>query len=633
MKTPTVASKRTTRSSAKDAALAEEELAQNKAQKGPTTRKRKNVQKEPTVARKRMTRSIAKTDDVPPTADSNSEVTEAPTKKMKSATTTTKAPPSTGLLAQVTTKGGHGKPHKSSGKKSSGLSSKRKTSTTKAVLSGQTPAANATNESTIRRLDEVYAKRTFGSSSHSVWEDYDVMLNQVAITTKSSINKFYRIQLIQTSNASWDVFTRWGRVGDVGEHKLWCPTSDLDAAIKMFVKKFKEKTKNHWNDRVDFEHKSGFYDIVELDVTSPAPTLTSHGEIGDDTVPSQLPLPTQKLIQMIFDKDMFKSEIVRLKLDPTRMPLGALSLNQIQKGVDILDDIQAALDGGNPSVANLRTLSAKFYQIIPHAYARHVIPPVLETPQQLEEKYEMLSTLHDIVVAQDVEKTLGHAKPVKQNSLDLKYAELNSQLDLVTPDNPLYKVIQAYIKNTSEQYQSMNVLDIWQVRRSSEDNTFGKFAATSNHRLLWHGTNVAVVAAILKSGLRIMPSSGGRVGKGIYLANMLAKSRQYVRTAHFERQNVGCLFLVEAALGKMNEIHRDNSSLTQPPSGFDSVLAKGTLHPNPEQDQLITLDNQEVRVNVGTPVSCGVSSSFAHDEYLVYQESQQRLRFIITFKL
>ncbi|CAN0496018.1 unnamed protein product, partial [Laminaria digitata] len=30
---------------------------------------------------------------------------------------------------------------------------------------------------------------------------------------------------------------------------------------------------------------------------------------------------------------------------------------------------------------------------------------------------------------------------------------------------------------------------------------------------------VAVVAAIIKSGLRIMPHSGGRVGKGIYLAS------------------------------------------------------------------------------------------------------------------
>jgi hypothetical protein len=46
-------------------------------------------------------------------------------------------------------------------------------------------------------------------------------------------------------------------------------------------------------------------------------------------------------------------------------------------------------------------------------------------------------------------------------------------------------------------------------------------------KLLWHGTNVAVVAAILKSGLRIMPHSGGRVGKGIYFASENDKSAGY----------------------------------------------------------------------------------------------------------
>lgn len=44
---------------------------------------------------------------------------------------------------------------------------------------------------------------------------------------------------------------------------------------------------------------------------------------------------------------------------------------------------------------------------------------------------------------------------------------------------------------------------------------------------MWHGTNVAVVAAILKTGLRIMPHSGGRVGRGIYFASENDKSAGY----------------------------------------------------------------------------------------------------------
>ena len=56
---------------------------------------------------------------------------------------------------------------------------------------------------------------------------------------------------------------------------------------------------------------------------------------------------------------------------------------------------------------------------------------------------------------------------------------------------------------------------------------FAQHSKLENRKLLWHGTNVAVVAAIMKTGLRIMPHSGGRVGKGIYFASEHSKSAGY----------------------------------------------------------------------------------------------------------
>ena len=64
-----------------------------------------------------------------------------------------------------------------------------------------------------------------------------------------------------------------------------------------------------------------------------------------------------------------------------------------------------------------------------------------------------------------------------------------------------------------------------------------RFAANksiTNRKLLWHGTNVAVVAAILKTGLRIMPHSGGRVGRGIYFASENGKSSAYGTIIHLD---------------------------------------------------------------------------------------------------
>ena len=72
------------------------------------------------------------------------------------------------------------------------------------------------------------------------------------------------------------------------------------------------------------------------------------------------------------------------------------------------------------------------------------------------------------------------------------------------------------------------LMHLWRVDRHSEAAGFAKHSKLENRRLLWHGTNIAVVAAILKAGLRIMPHACGRVGRGLYLASEHSKSAAYV---------------------------------------------------------------------------------------------------------
>ena len=72
-----------------------------------------------------------------------------------------------------------------------------------------------------------------------------------------------------------------------------------------------------------------------------------------------------------------------------------------------------------------------------------------------------------------------------------------------------------------------NCLNWTMVNPLTQDTRFAEHDNIDNRRLLWHGTNIAVVAAILKDGLRIMPHSGGRVGRGIYFASEHSKSAGY----------------------------------------------------------------------------------------------------------
>jgi len=128
-----------------------------------------------------------------------------------------------------------------------------------------------------------------------------------------------------------------------------------------------------------------------------------------------------------------------------------------------------------------------------------------------------------------------------------------------------------------------------------------------------------------------MPHSGGRVGKGIYLASENAKSAGYVCPA---RTGEGMMFLCEAALGKEHHIQRDDSSLRQPPKGFDSIVAKGRVEPEPTADIQIKIGNKQVTVPQGKPVAQpeAKGSSFAQSEYLLYKESQVQMRYLIMIK-
>ena len=60
------------------------------------------------------------------------------------------------------------------------------------------------------------------------------------------------------------LWTRWGRVGEQGQHeRKWF--RDLDEAKKAFKKKFSDKTKNKWENRDKFVAAPGKYTLLEMD--------------------------------------------------------------------------------------------------------------------------------------------------------------------------------------------------------------------------------------------------------------------------------------------------------------------------------------------------------------------------------
>lgn len=508
--------------------------------------------------------------------------------------------------------------------------------------------ADGLKKSTSKKRASHKVDKCAPNSFTEVVEDFNCMLNQTNITGGRNNNKFYVIQVLRAPASNFYIcFTRWGRVGEDG--KTQQKGGSKDQAIKEFRSKFKAKTKNDWDNRDNFVKYNNKYELIEMaaedeeaemmaaDVQSALGALDEE-EVERKTAPSTLDGTTQSLINLLFDLNMFKSAMQSYDIDIKKMPLGAISKNQIRRGFEVLEEIQKLLKTGSHT-NKIAQLSADFYTKIPHAMGRQRLP-ILNDAEAVQKKMDMLNVLGDIEIAQGLLKDTAskdkkkRKSEIKPNPIDLKYNTLNSDLELVKPGSKDFKVIDTYLKNTGTRggWRSVKrIMNVWKVNRHNEDERFAVHEEIDNRKLLWHGTNVAVVVAILKSGLRIMPHSGGRVGRGIYFASENAKSAGYVGTTSSGGKTIGIMFLNEVCLGREHHIKSDDHTLRKAPNGYDCVIAQGQQEPEPSGDQSLTIDGREIVVPTGKPVkrSKWSASTFYQTEYLIYKESQNRIRFLL----
>jgi len=480
---------------------------------------------------------------------------------------------------------------------------------------------------------------------------YDVVLNQCNIAGNN--NKYYRLQMLQeTASSQVYVWFRWGRVGEMPKPSTstWLgPFEEEEGpAYKAFTKKYKDKTANVFG-ATDFKPKKGKYTPIEVDhnveVTNEALDAASAANQNMkkeevEYLPSKLDKTTKDLIQTLFSKEMRNEALSSFQIDLKRLPLGVPSQVQIQNGVDVLTRIEEKLNDPTSVEESFVDLSSQFYTTIPHSFGRSR-PPVIGDKESLQSRYDMCNILLDMYSTSETVRKLEAEenqattkKKVLPSPVDQHYASLQADLGLLDKMSKEFQVVNQYFEATKGSHNSgSKLLNVWSVNRHSEEERFETHKSLDNRFLLWHGTNIAVVAPILTSGLRIMPHSGGRVGSGIYLANLQEKSAQY--TSGYGAK-YACMFLCEAPLGKQHIVNQDGphaSGLKVAPPGFDSVHAVGRTQP--KKFTTLKLDGNTVKVPCQKPTATNKNSnsSFWHDELLVYKESQVRLRYVITVKL
>ena len=435
---------------------------------------------------------------------------------------------------------------------------------------------------------------------HTVYIDpsgvaLDASLNQTNATNNN--NKFYRIQvcrvpsrscsfnliplqlLVDETTQQYATWTRWGRVGEVGQSATAC-AGDLPSCMKHFEKKFRSKSGLAWQNRKD-DPKPGSYVFVErsyeadeVDGVASEPraaekSAKSKEKNGDNyTQPeSQLEAPVKELMKLIFNHQFFENTMAALNYDASKLPLGKLSKATILRGFQQLKDLAALMN--DPGLASTRwsrpvpdaieMLSNMYYSIIPHAFGRHR-PPVIQDRTVLEKEIDLLQSLSDMKEASDIMKLDANTAQAGDtlHPMDRQFHALGLQeMTCLDPASTEFRLLHQYLDGSRGATHGMTytVQHIFRIERGGEKQRFEQSdlsrISTPDRRLLWHGSRCTNFGGILSQGLRIAPPeapvSGYMFGKGIYLADASSKSAGYC--AAYNSRGNALLLLCEAELG------------------------------------------------------------------------------------
>ncbi|CAF1511392.1 unnamed protein product [Adineta ricciae] len=449
-------------------------------------------------------------------------------------------------------------------------------------------------------------------------------------------NSYYKLQLLESDNGrQWFVFRAWGRTGTIyGGNKVDEYSRKADA-IQAFHAVFLDKTGNEWTERENFQKLPNKHYPLEID----------YGQHGDNdkmqkllesanlNIQSKLANAVQDLVKMIFNVETMKQALLSFEIDLTKMPLGKLSKNQLDKAYKVLTELQTLITSGvTTSKTAIIDASNRFYTLIPHDFGL-AKPPLLDNAELIKTKTEMIDNLLEIEIAYSMLDESNNVVESTEHPIDVHYKKLKCDLVPVDKNSDEFKLIEKYMikthAKTHDQY-TLKLRELFKTTRHGEFDRFQNFQTLDNHQLLWHGSRTTNYAGILSQGLRIAPPeapvTGYMFGKGVYFADMVSKSANYCFTT--KQSPEGLMLLCEVALGKMYECNKaTNLSASTLPNGTHSTKGCGSTMPDPKEHHY-TNDGLLIPMGHGVP-SNARQTSLLYNEYIVYNTDQINMKYLL----
>lgn len=460
---------------------------------------------------------------------------------------------------------------------------------------------------------------------------HDAILNQTNVGDNN--NKFYVIQALESDDGGrFMVYNRWGRVGVKGQNNIQGPYTSRESAIREFEQKFFAKTNNDWSNRREFVSYHKCYTWLEMDYSENEKDETVKEQPVSDLQAkprdTKLEQRVAKFISLICNVSMMKQQMMEIGYNADKLPLGKLSKSTILKGYEVLKRIADVI--GQSDTRTLEQLSGEFYTVIPHDFGfRKMRDFVIDTPQKLKTKLEMVEALSEIEVAT---KLLKDDIGIQEDPLYSHYQSLRCELTPLEVDSDEFTMVAKYMQNTHAKTHSnytVDIVQLFRVSREGEVDRFGKFSSTKNRMLLWHGSRLTNWTGILSQGLRIAPPeapvTGYMFGKGVYFADMFSKSANYCYASH--NATTGVLLLCEVALGDLAELLNAKYDADKLPEG--KLSTKGVGRTAPDLSKAWALDDG-ILVPEGKPKeNPNHQGALLYNEYIVYNVDQIRMRYVV----
>jgi len=455
-----------------------------------------------------------------------------------------------------------------------------------------------------------------------------------------------------------------------------------DELIEAFKSEFEAKTKNLWDNRSNFEHQPDCFFYIpashyedehedqkideatnadkeemsigeEPDSSNKLPQEIKTSQKGKEKMeieeeetenstplmPGQLDKRVLNLLNIISNKKLLcgvedEQSSVRFtfgkeKISPLQIRNGYNILSALS---DIVKYIKTLKQRGQPVPQKyndaLEELSNKFYCIIPYDISVNSTATleVINSEKLIAQKIRVLESIKDIGLALSlIDKAEIQSKEATTpiNTAQLLYKALNAKLTPLDKSSDFYKVIAEDIMPANK----IKVFDIFEVEREEENSRYAVYSNLPNKTLLFHGTRVESVMGILKKGFQIapkgVPSSGQIFGKGIYFADLPAKSKNYMQL----KDGFGFMFICEVALGKSYEaVQRNRFDENTPlPPGYHSVWGKGKSGTTPETSIYtytgVRLPTKMAKRNNALRLN--------YNEFVVYNADQVKIRYLV----